>query len=129
LIRSIDTNVVVRLILRDHEQQVAAAVAVLDEAVLLLPTVVQESVWVLESVRDLTRATITAQLRDFLTLPTLIVADADAVAWAIDQYAEGADFADMLHLALSRAADVFTTFDRRIARYADPSVVRVETLG
>jgi len=129
LIRSLDTNVVARLILNDDAAQVAAAVAVLDQPVLVLPTVLQETAWVLESLRDLSRAVIAAQLRDFLTLPTVVAADTGAVGWAIDRYAEGADFADMLHLALSTTADAFTTFDRRIARHADPSVIPVETLG
>lgn len=62
-----------------------------------------------------------------MSLETLTFTHAAAVEWALTRAHDGADFADMLHLALSSAADSFATFDRGMARHADASVVAVET--
>ncbi|MBV8973235.1 MAG: hypothetical protein JO290_13200 [Sphingomonadaceae bacterium] len=65
---------------------------------------------------------------DLLDIATLTVVEREAVAWAVTRYAAGADFADMLHLALSGEASRFATFDRDVAPYADAAVVPVETV-
>jgi predicted nucleic-acid-binding protein len=51
-------------------------------------------------------------------LPAIHVEDASVVAQALDWFAAGMDFADALHLASSRAADGFATFDRKLATQA-----------
>jgi predicted nucleic-acid-binding protein len=128
-VRAVDTNVVLRPILNDNAAQVAIARAVLSQPCLLLVSVILEAVWVLEARSDLTRDEIVGALFAILALPDMTCHFRDEVRWSLDRYAAGADFADMLHLALSGEATAFATFDRRIARHADPSVLPVETLA
>lgn len=96
--------------------------------VLLLSTVIQEAIWVLSRGYQIPPETIVAQLSVLIQLPSVVIFDDVACRWALARYAEGADFADMLHLALSGAADMFATFDKGIAQFADDQVVPVETL-
>ena len=58
------------------------------------------------------------------------VPDDMLVAWAIDRYASGADFPDMIHLASAmNGATAFACFDRRLARQAGPQTpITVRTL-
>ena len=95
----------------------------------VVPTVLLELVWVLASGAKWSRARIVAAVGDLLTIATLTVVDREAVEWAVERFATGADFADMLHLALSGEAAAFATFDQNIARFADTAVVAVETLA
>lgn len=105
------------------------AEAVLREDFTLGVTVLMEVEWVLRSVYRWPRARIVTGLRLLLDMPTLIHAPALA-NWAVDRYAAGADFADMMHLCAAGGADIFVTFDRRIAGFAGAeSPVSVETLG
>ena len=125
---TLDTNVLTRAILNDDRQQSPVAVAMLTRKCLVVPTVLQELVWVLSSRARLSRADIAAALRDVIHITTLTVVDSEAVEWATAHYDAGADFADMLHLALSGAANVFATFDRDVARFAGAGVIPIETL-
>lgn len=126
--RSLDTNVVVRIILNDDPTQSLMARSVLAAKCLLTTTVVLESFWVLTSVAGLTALQAAAELSDLVDGPTVHAPDLTAINQALAKVAEGADFADMLHLALSGQADCFTTFDRKIARHADDSTIPVELL-
>jgi predicted nucleic-acid-binding protein len=102
--RAIDTNIAVRLFVRDAPAQVTAAEAFVSEPFLLLPTVLLEAIWVLES--------------------SWFASSADMV-WVLDTYERGADFADALHIALAAEAEaaVFATFDKRLTRLRDAPVV------
>lgn len=126
--RSLDTNIVVRLILNDDPVQAPLARTVLAANCLLTATVVLESFWVLTSVAGLTPLQAAIELTDLLDAPTVHAPDLAAINQALAKVADGADFADMLHLALSGKADRFTTFDRKIARHADDSTIPVELL-
>ena len=126
--KSLDTNIIVRLLIGDDDRQVALARQVIAAPCLVLPGVVLEAMWAVGSLTDWSRAQIAANFADLMTVSELLFADEGAVRWAFERFAEGADFPDMLHLALSAAADSFVTFDPEVARYADASVVAVETL-
>nr|WP_295659242.1 type II toxin-antitoxin system VapC family toxin [Polymorphobacter sp.] len=125
---SFDTNVLARAILGDDEQQSPIAVALLARTGMVVPTVLLELVWVLGSKAGWSRPEIASALDDLLDIRTLTIVESEAVEWAVARYAAGADFADMLHLALSGEATVFATFDKDIVRFADAGVVPVETL-
>lgn len=60
-----------------------------------------------------------------------IVTDDDAgIRWAILRHSEGADFADMLHMARAQSADRFVTFDQRVKRFAgNEAGMVIETIG
>ena len=53
-----------------------------------------------------------------LGLPNFLPQQADALRQALLGYAQGLDFADALHLALSHASQELATFDKAFARKA-----------
>lgn len=126
--RSVDANILLRLLLEDDEAQLVVARSVLKGPCLILPTVLLEVVWTAQRQSGRTRTDIAAQLAALMELPHLRFVEEQAVAWTIERYAEGADFGDMLHVALSGEADSFATFDVAIAKSAKGGVVPVETL-
>lgn len=126
--RSLDTNIVVRSFTEADTPQAILADRLLTGSAYLTPTVLLETSWVLSSIFGWSAARIADDLRDLLAMPQMAIAQRNQVSWAIERYAAGADFADMMHLALSGGSDCFTTFDRDIARFAEDSVVPVETL-
>jgi predicted nucleic-acid-binding protein len=128
-VRAVDTNVLVRYLMRDDPRQAAVAEDILRQPSYIPRTVLLETVWTLESRYGQERATIAAILDDLMRLPDVTVDDAPMMRWAIGRYAKGADFADMVHLVGSRAASTFATFDRAVARKAGGTTpIPVETL-
>ncbi len=83
----------------------------------------------MRSAAKLSRQETSAQIADLLRLPNLRFGEHESVAWALERSAQGADFPDMLHVALSSIADSFTTFDKGVALGTAGDGVRVETLG
>jgi predicted nucleic-acid-binding protein len=117
-LRGIDTNVVVRLLLRDDPAQIEHVDALVSAGDLFVPfTVLIETEWVLRAVYELDRQTITMLLRSLAVIEGVSVPDRAGFLWACDRHAKGADFADMLHLLATEAPD-FLTFDRDFVRLA-----------
>jgi predicted nucleic-acid-binding protein len=114
--RVLDTNVLVRLFVRDNLQQRNIAAGLVKEPFLVLHTVLVELIWVLSSRYNIDRIAFVAELRVLLGAPEARFTSANAVMWALDRYEAGADFADMLHFALAEelGATSFATFDKRI---------------
>lgn len=118
---ALDTNVVLRYLIKDDAAQAQWATQCLRQRqCLLLPTVVLESAWVMGSKRGyaLEPAHVAERLRHVAGLPTVVVEQAPQVARAIDWYEAGMDFADALHLALSGEAGL-ATFDQGIDTFVD----------
>ena len=114
---ALDTNVIVRLIVRDDEDQFASARQLLDGECRLGWTVLLEAGWVLEANYRWPRPAIVEAFQDIMTIATITVPDEDAMHWAISRFAEGADFADMIHLAsCDPVVQEFVSFDKRLAR-------------
>lgn len=120
----LDTNVLVRLITRDDEQQAALARSTLGtnakEVAFVNRATVLELVWVLESAYSY-EATIIADAIDvLLDLETITVEDASVVRRATRLYRAGADFADALvtESNLAQTCRSTLTFDRRAAKTA-----------
>lgn len=117
--RAIDTNVVIRYLTGDHPEQSPRARALIDGEPVFVPvTVALEVEWVLRSAYGFPAAQVCQALRAFGGLPTVEMAEAQAVARALDLGAAGLDFADALHLCLSRGCTGFATFDRGMVRSA-----------
>lgn len=128
--RSVDTNVLARYVMRDDEAQARVADATLSEPCFISDTVFLETAWLLSSRYRLTRAVLAATLADLLQLPAVTVSDPDRIGWAIERFAAGADFADMMHIVASDGADSFVTFERDMVHLAgSESPIPVETLG
>lgn len=119
-----DTNVVVRLLLRDDAAQARRAERAFlqharGEGVFLPLVVVVETVWVLTYTYELGRDAVHQHLFALTRTRGVVVDEADLVQEALDSYAAGAaDFADYVILARSGHAgcDSLLTFDRRLAR-------------
>jgi predicted nucleic-acid-binding protein len=116
---AVDTNVVVRYLARDDARQTPVAEEMLrTEQILILKTVLLETEWVLRYSYGFDRDLIVAALRGLAGLPTVRLQDDVFVAQALDWFEGGMDFADALHLATSREASSFVTFDRKLAASA-----------
>lgn len=124
--RALDTNVVLRLLIVDDPLQLAVAERLIEEPAYLPLTVLMETVWVLRSRYGMGRDALARALNSLLDAQELSIEGADLLPWIIDRIDDGADAADMIHLAASRHATSFATFDRDLARRADGSPVPVE---
>lgn len=120
LAASLDTNVLVRLIVQDDEQQALVAAKLLarhakkSESLFVAVTVILELEWVLRSRYKFTKADVILALSSLLTTFELVFESEGALEQALASYEEGgADFADCLHLALSSKGGAlpFWTFD------------------
>jgi predicted nucleic-acid-binding protein len=129
--RAVDANVLVRLVTQDDPEQAKIAQSLLHEPILILPTVLIETVWVLQSSYRMSRADISHHLSQILGYPLTQLIEGAAVRWAMDRFAAGADFADMLHLALASEAGgtCFSTLDSGVRKAAADRLESVETLG
>lgn len=114
---ALDTNILARLLLRDDARQHGRARELLaQERDYTAPiTVMQELVWVLE-VNDCAREDITRGLGLLLGLPNFRPQEPEALRQALTWYAQGLDFADALHLALSQGCEELATFDKAFAK-------------
>lgn len=116
---ALDTNLLARLLLRDDAAQHARVKALLrSDRVFTAPiTVMLELVWVLEA-NDCTPAEIEHGLNLLLGLANFQPKQVDALRAALRGYAQGLDFADALHLALSAGDEAFASFDKALVRKA-----------
>lgn len=116
---SIDTNVLVRRLVRDDENQSRTAASLISsQPVFVATTALMESEWVLRKTYRFSRSQIVTALEAFLGLRSVTVDHAPSVKRVLDAFAAGLDFADAVHLAQSRSADQFATFDPDLVRIA-----------
>ena len=116
---AVDTNVLVRFLVRDDAKQAARAAALIQaNEIWVCKTVLLETEWVLRSLYGFSPENLAGALRSLAGLPRVFLEDEVAVARALDWYKEGLDFADALHLASAGSAKEFATFDRKLARQA-----------
>jgi predicted nucleic-acid-binding protein len=118
---ALDTNVLVRLLVRDDEAQASRARRLIDgcvesgEACLVSNPVLCELEWVLESVYHASRAEVASAIRPLLSTPPFQVEDAPATDRALRTYSKGkGDFSDYLlcQVGRTRGARTTYTFDR-----------------
>jgi predicted nucleic-acid-binding protein len=126
---SIDTNIVVRLLVNDDPLQTARAGALFKaNKIFIAKTVVLESEWVLRAVYGLDRKKVNAAILALISLEDVVVEDDAVLFTALEAHSNGLDFADALHVSSSRRADKFATFDtalraRAIKQDIQPLVV------
>jgi predicted nucleic-acid-binding protein len=117
--RAVDTNVLVRALVRDDAAQAALAEALLGRERIFVPvTVILELEWVLRSRYGFAPKRVAQALHMLTTLGNVHLHERDAVVGAAARVAQGWDFADALHHALSAGCDDFVTFDADLARRA-----------
>ena len=118
---AIDTNVLLRYIVKDDEEQATVATKFIEQnQCVLLHTVLLETVWMLSSKRayNLPKEVVLKELRDFIGLPDVFTQNDETVAMALSLYEQGMDFADALHFRTAESLQGFATFDRRMRNKA-----------
>lgn len=115
---AVDTNVVVRYLVRDHPVQSPRAAALIESEEVWVPkTVLLETEWILRSLYSFAPEAVAFGLRNLAGLESVTLEDETAVVEALNLLERGMDFADALHLACSAGAR-FATFDRKLASAA-----------
>ncbi|HEX3913611.1 MAG TPA: type II toxin-antitoxin system VapC family toxin [Steroidobacteraceae bacterium] len=117
---AVDTNVLVRLLARDDVAQVRAAEASIAKGAWVSQLVLAETLWVLDSVYDLSRAQISTAVEMLLNHNELSLQDADVVTAALAHFRRrsSVEFSDCLVLEIARKAGHLpvVTFDRNFAK-------------
>jgi predicted nucleic-acid-binding protein len=119
---TIDTNIVLRYLIKDDAIQTKLAIELFKHnRCFILKTVILETVWVLSSKQGyaLARDVIVNRIQHLLKLPAVIIEELNNVILALHWYALGMDFADALHLASSLQTEQFVTFDKRMVNKAN----------
>jgi predicted nucleic-acid-binding protein len=117
----LDTNIVVRLLMQDDPDQSARAAAIFDELTparkgFICQIVQAEIWWVLRRSYKLTAAQATAALRGLLDSDNVAMEQPEALDWALEQTAHGADLADaLIYRSSIRHARRVLTFDKQAA--------------
>jgi predicted nucleic-acid-binding protein len=110
----------VRLLVRDDsEQWTARARLVADHRIVVLPTVLLETAWVLRSRFQFAREQMVALFRQMASTQAVILVERESVLKALDAFSNGMDFADAMHLYLMNTGDTVITFDRDLVRFAN----------
>ncbi len=108
---AVDTNVLVRLLVRDDEKQFKAARSLMEDDIYLPDSVVLETEWVLRDIYDFPKTRILEAFRGFFGLKNVFLDDPLKMARVLEWHESGLDFADALHLAKSEHVSEFKTFD------------------
>lgn len=116
---TLDTNILVRLLLGDDAAQLAQVKRLLAQPKQFTSsiTVMLELVWVLEA-HDYSVQEVQHGLNLLLALPNFKPAHLAELRQALAWYAQGMDFADALHLALRDASAQLLTFDKSFIKLA-----------
>ena len=125
--RAVDTNVVVRLIARDDPRQTEKAEDFISDGAWVSNLVFAESVWVLESVYELTKTQLRTAISMLLEHQQLILQEADAVRGALEDFAakRGVGFTDCLMVAVARKNGHLPvgTFDKKLSKLTDVQAI------
>ena len=118
--RAVDTNVLVRLLVRDDRAQLDAAEKFVSKGAWVSHLVLVETLWVLDAVYARSAEQIGAAVEMLLAHAALTLQDADAVTVALGQFRARSNlgFSDCLVLESARKAGHLPlgTFDRQLAK-------------
>jgi predicted nucleic acid-binding protein len=113
---ALDTNVLVRCILKDDQAQSELAIALLETHLCWIgTTVVLESYWVLTAIAGLSKTDALLALQIVFGQKNVTLDNATAVATALQNALQNnLDFPDALHVALMPSGCAFATFDKKL---------------
>jgi predicted nucleic-acid-binding protein len=118
--RATDTNLLVRLIVRDDPEQVSVAEAFIAKGAWVSHLVLAETLWVLDAVYERSAEQIAVAVEMLLNHKELTLQDADVVAAALDLFRSrpSVSFSDFLVLEIARKAGHLPlgTFDKALAK-------------
>jgi predicted nucleic-acid-binding protein len=122
-LRAADTNVVLRILVRDDERQLRAAEDWVAGGAWVSPLVVAEVAWVLEAGLSIHPDVVADAIEMLLDHETLVVHDADVVIAALARFRKrpNAELSDCLILEGARKAGHLPlgTFDRDLSKLDD----------
>jgi predicted nucleic-acid-binding protein len=126
--RAVDTNVVVRLVVRDEVRQVLAAEEFIAKGAWVSHLVLAEAVWVLDAVYDLAAEQIATAVDMLLNHKELTVQDPDVVTSALGRFRKypALGFPDCLVVEIARKSGHLPlgTFDRDLAKLDGVTLIR-----
>jgi predicted nucleic-acid-binding protein len=118
--RAVDTNILVRLVTRDEEKQVALAESFVEKGAWVSHLVLAETTWVLSAAYELEHGEIATAVDMLLNHKDLTLQDADVVSAALDHYRRrpALGFSDCLVLEIARKAGHLPlgTFDKDLGK-------------
>lgn len=124
----VDTNILVRLATGDSPAEHAAAVKfVEDHTVLILPTVLLETEWVLRSIYGYSASQFRVFVDWLISSAKAELSEPGTVHAALRLHESGFDFSDAMHLAASHGRPL-ATFDKALIRRARQRHVAVHSL-
>lgn len=129
--RLIDTNLIVRHLVQDNEKQAGVAGRLFDACdrgqavVVVLPSVLAECVFVLESFYEHPRRDIASALSSLISSPGMEIADTEVHLDALDRFARTKiHFVDCLIAATATSENIpVASFDQDFRKFSD---IRVE---
>ena len=118
--RAVDTNVLVRLVVRDSPEQVRLAESFIASGAWVSHLVLAEAMWVLDAVYDRTPEQIAGAIDMLLNHKDLTIQDTEVVTSALEHFRKRSalGFSDCLVLEIARKAGHLPlgTFDRGLAK-------------
>lgn len=126
---AVDTNVLLRFMLRDDLEQWQVATTLLSTKQIVVPVGVWlELEWVLRTAYRLSREVINASIRDLISIDNLSTECSRQLALTLDWHEAGLDFADAFHLASAGSARRLATFDRNFRTRANAVQREIEMI-
>lgn len=121
---ALDTSALIRLLIEDDVEQakivqdLVEQIEADDGRILILSEVLIESVWVLESVYDCSRAEIVEFFEALLNTSVFTAQNPTVLRTAVSEYKKGGDFADLIIVNLARhyKAEKLISFDKKLQK-------------
>ena len=118
--RAVDTNVLVRLVVRDSPEQVRLAESFIASGAWVSHLVLAEAMWVLDAVYDRTPEQIAGAIDMLLNHKDLTIQDAEVVTAALEHFRKrpvlGFSVCLVLEIARKSGHTPLGTFDRDLAK-------------
>jgi predicted nucleic-acid-binding protein len=131
--RAVDTNVIVRIVVRDDPQQAVEGDRFIASGAWVSLLALAEAVWTLGSVYDRSAEEIAAGVEMLLNHQHLTLQDADVVLSALTRYRQrpAVGFTDCLLLEVARKAGHLPvgTFDRQLSKLAGAELLGAAASG
>lgn len=116
---AVDTNIVVRLLTQDDEQQYNKSYKLFQEQYVFIPdTVILETEWVLRFAYQFKSSDICQAFRNLFGLPNVQITNASLMVQVLQWHENNLDFADAFHLAQSQNCSIMYTFDNKFLKKA-----------
>lgn len=129
MIRTVDTCVLARWLMRDDPVQTPIADRIMDGPIEITHTVLLELGWLMMSVGRMSREQFADTAFALLAIEQAVIDNRDRLRWAVERFRVGADWADMIHIAAVDAGTMFASFEKSLVSRAGPGTpVRVELL-